>query len=161
MRFLILFCAAVLPVGAFAQASNVAFGQVDHDTSLPVEITADELSVDQSAGTAVFLGNVVAGQGAMRLSAGRVEVTYGAKGANQIEKLTATGGVTLVNGSEQAEAQQAVYAVETSQIVMSGDVLLTQGQNALSGKTLTVDLTSGSGRIEGGVKTIFQTGGDP
>ena len=41
---------------------------------------------------------------------------------------------------------------------MTGDVILTQGPNALSGERLIVDLTSGTGRMEGRVRTIFQTG---
>ena len=64
----------------------------------------------------------------------------------------------LVNGAEAAEAQKAVYAVDRGSIVMSGSVLLTQGQNALSGERFVVDLGSGTGRMEGRVKTIFQTG---
>ncbi|MEM7470559.1 MAG: lipopolysaccharide transport periplasmic protein LptA [Pseudomonadota bacterium] len=145
---------------ASAQGANVAFGGLKHDASLPVEITADELTVDQATGQAVFIGNVVAGQGEMRLSAGQVKVQYAASGGQttgRIAQLVASQGVTLVNGAEAAEAQSAVYDVERAEIVMTGDVILTQGQNALSGEQLTVDLTDGSGRMTGRVKTIFRT----
>ncbi|MCY4335483.1 MAG: lipopolysaccharide transport periplasmic protein LptA [Litoreibacter sp.] len=157
------FCAALLlcSTSALAQGANVAFGGLKHDASLPVEITADELTVDQATGQAVFIGNVVAGQGAMRLSAGQVEVQYATSNGEttgRIAQLVATQGVTLVNGAEAAEAQRAVYNVEQAEIVMTGDVILTQGQNALSGEQLTVDLTSGNGRMTGRVKTIFRTG---
>lgn len=148
---------------ASAQNANVAFGVAAHDKSLPVEITADELTVDQGTGSAVFLGNVVAGQGEMRLSAGRVQVQYAVEdgtATGTIERLLASGGVTLVNGAEQAEARDAVYAVGTAEIVMTGDVILTQGPNALSGEKLIVDLTSGTGRMEGRVRTIFRTDGN-
>lgn len=148
---------------AFAQGASVAFGGLQHDSSLPVEITADELTVDQATGSAVFAGNVVAGQGEMRLSAARVQVEYATrdgKATGEINQLVATGGVTLVNGAEAAEAQRAVYAVGSGEIVMTGDVVLTQGVNALSGEKLTVDLNTGSGRMEGRVRTIFQTGGN-
>ena len=146
-----------------AQGANVAFGGLKHDASLPVEITADELTVDQATGSAVFVGNVVAGQGEMRLSAGRVQVQYavvGGQPTGDIDKLLASGGVTLVNGGEAAEAQSAVYSVSSAEIVMTGDVILTQGPNALSGEKLTVDLNTGKGRMTGRVKTIFQTGGN-
>ncbi|PTX57911.1 lipopolysaccharide export system protein LptA [Litoreibacter ponti] len=158
--------ALVLALGigsAFAQGASVAFGGLQHDASLPVEITADELTVDQATGSAVFSGNVVAGQGEMRLSAARVQVEYATQNGQatgQINQLVATGGVTLVNGAEAAEAQRAVYAVGSGEIVMTGDVVLTQGVNALSGEKLTVDLNTGSGRMEGRVRTIFQTGGN-
>jgi lipopolysaccharide export system protein LptA len=36
-----------------------------------------------------------------------------------------------------------------------GSVLLTQGQNALSSERLSIDLASGTGRLEGRVQTIF------
>jgi lipopolysaccharide export system protein LptA len=151
------------PVGVFAQGAGVTFGGVKVDPNEPVEITADELSVDQTNGSAVFAGNVVAGQGALRLSAGQVRVQYAIEnGANtgRIDKLFATGGVTLVNGAEAAEAKEAVYTVGSGQIEMSGAVVLTQGQSALSGEKLIVDLTAGTGRMVGRVKTVFQTGGN-
>lgn len=147
---------------AYAQGASVAFGGLKHDASLPVEITADELTVDQATGSAVFIGNVVAGQGEMRLSAGRVQVQYATENGQatgRIDKLLATGSVTLVNGAEAAEADKAIYSIDGSEIVMTGNVILTQGINALSGDKLIVDLTSGSGRMEGRVRTIFQTGG--
>ena len=56
---------------AFAQAANIALGTGAFDTSLPVEVTADQLSVDQSNGRAVFDGNVLVVQGEVRLSAGQ------------------------------------------------------------------------------------------
>ncbi|MEM9582332.1 MAG: lipopolysaccharide transport periplasmic protein LptA [Pseudomonadota bacterium] len=146
-----------------AQGASVAFGGLKHDASLPVEITADELTVDQQTGEAVFIGNVVAGQGQMRLSAARVTVKYAVvngQATGDIDTLVATGGVTLVNGAEAAEAANATYAVRAAEIVMTGDVVLTQGVNALSGEKLTVDLTTGQGRMSGRVKTIFQTGGN-
>ena len=41
---------------------------------------------------------------------------------------------------------------------MTGDVILTQGQNALSSDSLTIDLNSGTGSLSGRVRTVFQTG---
>ena len=44
---------------------------------------------------------------------------------------------------------------------MEGDVLLTQGKNALSSQRLTIDLNAGTGQLEGRVQTIFVPGSDP
>lgn len=155
---------AALPVPALAQGAEIAFGARDHDASLPVEITADRLQIGQADGTAVFSGNVLIAQGEMRLSAENVLVSY-AEGTEQargrVERLEASGGVTLISGAEAAESREAVYTVGSGQIVMSGDVLLTQGRNALSGERLIVDLNTGSGVMEGRVRTILQTGGSP
>ncbi len=75
--------------------------------------------------------------------------------------MVAIGNVTLANGAEAAEAQQATYEVAAGTIEMQGDVLLTQGQNALSSETLSIDLNKGTGQLEGRVKTIFVPGSAP
>ncbi|MHC0052106.1 lipopolysaccharide transport periplasmic protein LptA [Actibacterium sp. D379-3] len=154
---------AIFPLIAAAQGTEVAFGGLRQDSSLPVEVTADQLQVSQADGTAVFTGHVVVGQGEMRLSADKVDVEYATKGGEptgRISRLHATGNVVLVNGAEAAEAREALYSIDQSNIVMTGDVLMTQGQNALSGQRLVVDLNTGIGRMEGRVKTIFQSGAD-
>lgn len=141
-----------------AQGTSVAFGGLKHDSSLPVEITADALNVDQATGTAVFSGGVAIGQGSMRLTAGRVEVIYAPGDSGNISLLRASEGVTLTNGGEAVEAASAEYSIENGSVVLTGNVLLTQGPNALSGDRMTIDLNTGAGRIDGRVKTILQTG---
>lgn len=91
----LFFALQAAPVSA--QSANVAFGALEQDTSQPVEVTADNLSVDNATGTAVFTGNVLISQGEMTLSAGKVEVVYRASDQG-IAKLAATGGVVLVAG---------------------------------------------------------------
>lgn len=144
---------------AAAQGTEVGFGPFAHDSTQPVEITAESLSVDQADGTAVFAGNVLVGQGDMRLAASEVRVRYAeSQGTTQgrIESLLASGGVTLVSGQDAAEASEAVYTVDSGTIVMSGDVVVTQGRLALSSQKLTVDLNTGRGLLEGGVRTVLQ-----
>ena len=138
-----------------AQGTSVAFGTMRQDTDLPVEVTAEQLSVDQDSGTAIFTGDVLIGQGEMRLSAPRVLVVY-KDGQTGIERLEATGGVTLVSGPDAAEAERADYNIDTGVIVMTGDVLLTQGQSALTSDRLTVNLDDGTALMNGRVKTILQ-----
>ena len=140
-----------------AMAQQVAFGKIANNPDAALEITADQLSVDQENGTAIFDGNVVIGQGVMRLAAGRVLVVY-AEGAQKIERLEATGGVTLVNGDDSAEAERADYSITNNEVIMSGDVLLTQGPNALTSESMTLDLATGTARMNGRVKTILNTG---
>ncbi|MEM6371415.1 MAG: lipopolysaccharide transport periplasmic protein LptA [Pseudomonadota bacterium] len=142
---------------AMAQGTQVAFGAIQQDTSAPVEVTADELNVDQATGEAIFTGNVVIGQGEMRLSAARVVVIY-QEDSDGIERLEATGGVTLVSGPDAAESQRADYNIESGVIVMTGDVLMAQGRSAISADRMTVDLNGGTARMQGRVKTILQAG---
>ncbi len=150
---------AALAAPVLAQGTSVAFGTLAQDTNLPVEVTADNLSVDQDTGIAIFTGNVLIGQGEMRLSAPRVLVVYLAE-QKGIERLEATGGVTLVSGPDAAEADRADYSITNGEIVMTGNVLLDQGPNALSADRMTVQLSDGTAQMAGRVKTIIQTGGD-
>lgn len=140
---------------AQAQGMQVAFGSVEQDSSLPVEVTADNLDVDQNDGTAVFTGNVLIGQGEMRLSAPWVLVVY-LEDRSGIERLQAKGGVTLVSGEDAAEAQQADYNVQTGLIEMEGEVLLVQGLTALTADKLFVNTVAGTARMTGRVKTVLQ-----
>lgn len=150
-----LICAAA---GAMAQGSRIALGGLTHDTSLPVEVRADSLEVDQDSGKAILSGNVLVVQGEMRLSAGTVEVIYADGADGGISQLIASGGVTLVTDTEAAEGREVVYNVDAGTLDFSGDVILTQGQNALSGDRLSINLVQGTALVEGRVRTVFQTG---
>lgn len=157
IRIVTTLCMLGLSTAAFAQGTEVAFGTVQQDTSQPVEVSADALSVSQNDGSALFTGNVVIGQGEMRLSAPRVLVFY-TEDQSGVERLEATGGVTLVNGDQAAEANSAEYEVNRGTIQMIGNVLLTQGANTLVSDTMDVDLENGTAQMNGRVRTVFQSG---
>jgi lipopolysaccharide export system protein LptA len=146
---------AGLPLGALAQEANVAFGGMSQDTNAPVEVTADNLSINQTDGTALYSGNVIIVQGEMRLAAPRVLVVYSEQ-AGRIDRMEATGGVLLVSGKEAAEAERADYSIENGQVVMTGNVLLTQGENALTSERMVVNLEDGTAQMNGRVKTVLQ-----
>lgn len=152
----LLFCLPLLIGGmtASAEGTNVAFGAIKADPSLPVEVTADNLDVNQASGSAEFVGNVLVGQGEMRLSANRVLVIYD-QVAGGIDRLEATGDVVLVSWPDAAEAQRADYTIDTGVVIMTGDVLLTQGPNALTSERMLVNLTDGTAQMTGRVKTVI------
>ena len=154
---LLMLLTAGLP--ATAQEATIAFGGLAQDTTLPVEVQADQLAVNNADGTAVFTGNVLVGQGEMRLSAAEVKVEYAPDG-KAISRLHATGGVTIANLADAAEAREAVYTIDSGNIVLTGNVLLTQGASALSGEKLTINLKNGTGVMSGRVSTTFVPGGN-
>ncbi|MDA8586211.1 LptA/OstA family protein [Rhodobacteraceae bacterium] len=160
-RFILTAVILVTASIAFAQSASIALGMQDFDKSQAVEVTSDALSVNQQDGNAVFNGNVLVVQGEVRMSAGAVRIEYGqSDGApSGISRLIASGGVTFVTATDAVEANEAIYSVENGTVRLTGDVLLTQGPNAISGDTLTVDLQTGSGTMEGRVRTVFNTGG--
>lgn len=153
---LLILLAAVV---ASAQGASVAFGTIAADPTLPVEVTADGLDVNQTDGTAIFTGDVLIVQGEMRLSAQRVLVVYNQEEGG-IRRLVASGGVILVSGPDAAEADDAEYTIESGVIVMTGNVLLTQGQNALTSQNMTINLISGTANMTGRVKTILNPAKD-
>ncbi|MFT3974819.1 MAG: lipopolysaccharide transport periplasmic protein LptA [Amaricoccus sp.] len=156
--WLSILAAQTLAAPAAAQ-TTVPFGTSRHDASQPVEVTSDRLDLDQGSGTAVFSGTVRVGQGELRLAADRVQVFYDQKaqgGANgPIQRLIASGNVTLANGTEAAEASTATYEVASGRVDMQGNVLLTQGSSALSGDKLAIDLNANTARMDGRVRTLF------
>ena len=155
-KLIVLAMACLFAAPVFAQ-TNINLGGIRADSSAPVEVAADNLSVDQDSGTAVFTGNVVIGQGDLRLSAGAVRVVY-SDTTGDIAQLIASGGVTFVTDTEAAEAQSADYNLTTGVLTLSGDVLLTQGASALSAQTMTVNVNSGAAQMSGRVRTVFQQG---
>jgi len=158
-RFLFLFVLFFgFPAALAAQGTSLAIGSGAFSSGLPVEVSADALSVDQGSGAATFDGNVLVVQGDVRMSAGQVVVVYATDesgSANGIARLVASGGVTFVTPTDAVEAQTAEYSIADGIVTLAGDVLLTQGPTAISGERLVVDLNSGSGRMEGRVRTII------
>lgn len=154
-------CAAVISALAspLAAQTNVDLGGLTVDTSAPIEVTADSLSIDQDTGRAIFDGNVVVGQGALRVTAGRVEVVYGTD-TSEIAQLIASGGVTFVTESEAAEAQTASYDITTGMLTLEGEVLLTQGASAISAGRMLINVTTGTATMDGRVRTVLQQGGN-
>lgn len=152
--------AALIAWPALAPAqTNINLGGVSADPNAPVEVSADSLSVDQDSGTAVFAGNVVVGQGDLRLNAGEVQVIYSAD-TGDIAQLKASGGVTFVTATEAAEARTADYNLTAGTLILRGDVLLTQGASALSAEEMRVNLTTGTAQMTGRVRTVFQQDGN-
>ena len=142
---------------AYADGTSVAFGGIKADTTLPVEVTADSLTVNQADGNAVFSGNVLVTQGEMRMTAAEITVEY-QEGGKGIKTLHATGKVLWVSAADAVEAENAVYTIASGQVLLTGSVLLTQGQATISGQEMLVDLKSGTGKMLGRVTTTFVPG---
>lgn len=158
MKLLIAIIATLTLSSPAGAQTNINLGGISADPTAAVEVSADNLSVDQDTGTAIFTGNVMIGQGNLRLSAQSVRVVY-SEATGDIAQLKATGGVTFVTDTEAAEATDADYNLTTGQLILSGNVLLTQGASALSADKMSIDLTSGNAQMSGRVRTIFQQNG--
>lgn len=159
IRAIVVATCLIAPISLAAQSTQIALGGISADPTAPVEITAENLTVDQDTRSAVFAGNVVIGQGDMRIAAANVRVAY-SDATGQVAQLLATGGVTFVTATEAAEAETADYDLTTGLLTLRGNVLLTQGPSAMSAGQMIVDLKAGTAQMQGGVRTVFNQGGN-
>ena len=99
--------------------------------------------------TAVSLrGRAEITQGDTRLRANAIEGVRDASGA--LTRIEASGEVYYVTPNETIRGDRGTYTVATATIVVTGDVILTQGQNVLTGGSLSYNVDTGQARIEGG-----------
>jgi lipopolysaccharide export system protein LptA len=102
------------------------------------------------ADRAIFSGNVRARQGDLALDAARLTVAYASgSSGTQIQRLDASGGVTVRSPSETATGQFAIYDLNRRLITMVGGVTLVRGASRIQGGRLVIDLTSGRATVDG------------
>jgi len=155
IRSTLLSTALILSGGAIsAQGASFTLAGGAHDTTLPVEVTADSLSIDQSSNSATFDGTARVGQGTLRLGADQIVVSYNQEGS-AISSVQATGNVVFTNGVDMAESGSARYDVTSGQLVMKGNVLLVQGNTAISGNQLNLNILANTAKVTGNVKTVL------
>jgi len=121
-----------------------------HNTDAPVDVAADRIEVQDRADRVIFSGNVVARQADLTLNAARVTLAYTNASGIQIERINATGGVTVRSPSETARGQLAIYDLRSRLITLLGGVTLTRGESRVSGGRLVLDLNSGRAVMDGG-----------
>jgi lipopolysaccharide export system protein LptA len=139
--------AALASLGpALAQTSALK----GHNSDAPVDVAADRIEVQDRADRAVFSGNVVVRQADLTLNAARLTVAYANTGGIQIQRLDASGGVTVTSPSETARGQFAIYDLNRRIITMIGNVTLVRGANHVNGARLVLDLDSGQAVMDGG-----------
>ncbi len=120
-----------------------------HNTSAPVEFSADRIEVQDRADRVVVVGNVQVLQAGLNLTAQRLTVAYHNTNGLEIDRLDASGGVVVSRSNERASGDVAIYDLNRKIITMIGHVQLSQGTNRLSGSRLVIDLVSGRTTIDG------------
>jgi lipopolysaccharide export system protein LptA len=147
--------AGLVTGGVLLVADAQAQSLQQHDTSLPIEITADSLEVVQDRKIATFAGNVDAVQGDLVLSADQLRVHYGddanaapgPPGMGSIRRIEADGNVFLSSPRETAQGDAGVYDVASNRLTLEGAVVLTQEENVIRGQRLEIDLVSGRSQV--------------
>ena len=155
----------MLTVHAHGQeaSSGGVFAEGGHSTDQPIEIESDELEVKQEQQVAIFIGNVDAVQGDLRLRSDRLEVHYvveeeepsaaaneeGDQQSESIRSLRADGNVRIDSPQESAKGEWADYDVSKRILTLHDNVLLTKGRNVLCGNMLNMDLNTGRSLLKG------------
>ncbi|WP_068311518.1 lipopolysaccharide transport periplasmic protein LptA [Polycladidibacter hongkongensis] len=160
---LLVFCGAAAAQETFSDA----FAGFGSNSNEPIEIEAKDLEVRDKEKSAIFSGNVVVVQGTSKLKSNRLVVYYsgsleGGEGPQQsISRLEASGDVLISADDQIATGDNASFDMEKEFMVMTGKkVVLSQGDNVIVGKKITVNLKSGKVNMDasksGRVKLLLQ-----
>jgi lipopolysaccharide export system protein LptA len=141
----------------------------DQSKDQPVQIEAATLEVRDKTKTATFSGDVKVVQGDTTMKCQSLVVFYGQEvgidrpavttakstpgmpqGAQNIRRIEARGGVTVITKDQNASGDLGVYDLKTKTITLSGNVVVSQGQNVIHGEKVVVDMTTGNARVESG-----------
>jgi lipopolysaccharide export system protein LptA len=144
--------------------SLVSGGQ---NQDLPVQIDAATLEVRDKNKMATFSGNVHVVQGDTTMKCQTLVVFYGQevgiaqngnepkapaagmpKNAQNIRKIEARGGVTVITKDQNASGDLGVYDLQSKTITLTGNVVVSQGQNVIHGERVVVDTVTGNARVE-------------
>lgn len=149
----IIVAASLAPVGA--QTLGKGFAGFAADNNEPIDIESDTLEVNDASKIAIFSGNVKAVQGTMTMRTKELHVTYtggdgGLGSGSEISKIKAQGKVLITTDKKQtATADRADFDVKEQTVVISGNVVLSQGEGSvLKGDRLVINLKTGQSRFE-------------
>jgi len=134
-----------LAFGSMAGAQSIA----SFNSNQPVTFDADRIELQDKRNRVVLSGDVVITQGDLRLTAQRTTIAYNDTGQLTIQRVDATGGVTVTRGDERASGSAGVYDFDRRIIILSGGVALRRGGDRLDGGRLVIDLASGLSSVDG------------
>ena len=149
--FLSLAAGTAILVSGLLLLAGPAPAQVfgSHNSNAPVNFNAGRIEVQDRADRVVLSGAVRVEQAGLVLNAARMTVAYRNAGGIEIDRIDASGGVTVRKAGDTASGNVAIYDLNRRLITMLGNVTLTQGTNRLSGGRIIIDLASGRSTIDG------------
>lgn len=142
-------------MGAFALPQPSSAQALDRDK--PIAFGANELTRTETR--VLMRGAAEFTQGETRLRANAAEA-YVLNGT--LTRVEASGDVFFVTVDQTVRADRATYTPESDLIILTGDVILVQGENVLTGGRLTYNTRTEAARMEGGadgrVRGVFYPG---
>jgi lipopolysaccharide export system protein LptA len=113
------------------------------DKDQPLDLEADSAEIDDGKGMSVYLGNVIATQGSMRLESDQLTVFHS---GTKAERLEAEGKPArfqqLADDSPEpikARARHLEYRFDSEELVLTGDAIVVQGKDTFQSDRITYD----------------------
>ena len=94
-----------------------------------------------------LIGRAEITQGGNRLRANRVNLTTESGGG--VTKVEAVGDVFFVTPTQTMRGDRANYDLNTDEVIVSGEVILAQGENVVRGGRLIYNVRTETGRMAG------------
>ena len=144
--------------GAGAQLTP-SLGKGREGGQQPVTVDADRMERLGKESLIIFLGNVVARQNGSVQYADRVELYLDEKG-DRILRTVSTGNVRIVTSDcKMGTARRVEYFDLDQRVVLIGDARVWEGDNVITGDTITIFLAQDRSVVQGGkqerVKAVF------
>jgi lipopolysaccharide export system protein LptA len=186
IRLSMMAAALLLSASAAAQGLHPARGGLlpggQGKGDQPVQIDAKSLEVHDKSKTATFSGNVKVVQGDTTMTCKTLVIFYGQEigiagskpaavastpaggvpDAQNIRRIEARGGVTVVSKDQTASGDLGVYDLKTKTVTLTGNVVVTQGKNVIHGARVVVNTVTGNAHVEsapgsaqGGVRALI------
>ena len=127
-----------------------AQGIAAHNSRAPISLNAGRTVAEGRSDRISFTGGVTITQAGLTVSSDRMLLNYSDDdGSLDIQRITASGGVTVSRGNESARGDVAIYDLDRRIITMAGNVRLQRGNDTLNGGRLVIDLRSGISSVDG------------
>jgi lipopolysaccharide export system protein LptA len=135
-------------------ANSSPFAALTSPGSGPINIKSDSLSVDYKNNSAVWRGHVHAVRADGEMTSDTLQVTYG-KDFHELQQLIASGDVRISRGTQWSHSDHAVLNEANQTVVLTGNPVVHDGNDQITGNKITVYLKTGESVVEGAKAVIF------
>ncbi len=148
-----LAAALVSALPAFAQSTDLFTGFSKKGNG-PIEVDAQTLEIVEEGEQRIstFSGGVTVRRGDTTMKAAQIKLFSSkdseAADQNGFNRMEATGTVYVNSGKQTITGSQAVVDNKAQTIVLSGNVVLSQGKDVLAADRLVIDMATGKARVE-------------
>jgi lipopolysaccharide export system protein LptA len=133
------------PFAAFSQGASRG----------PIKITSDSMTLDSKGATVLFSGHVHANQATGDLTSKTLKAVYSDPNFHEMRELIADGDVRISQGTRWVTGDHAVMDQQKHTVVMTGNPVVHDGEDQITGSRITVYLDTGQSVVEGARAVIF------